>query len=233
MIDWHSHILPAVDDGSRDTAESISLLNMQVSQGISTVIATPHFYANDETVASFLERRKQALELLKSELPEGAPEIRLGAEVKYYQGISRMADLKDLRIEGSKLLLLEMPMSHWTEYMVRELIELSGKSSIKIVLAHVERYFHLQKQAVWDRLFENGILAQVNASFFHSFATKRKAIALLQEGSIQLIGSDCHGVTSRPPQIDKAFEVIRKKLGDEYLNQMNEYGYSLLATTSN
>ena len=180
-----------------------------------------------------LERRKQALELLKSELPEGAPEIRLGAEVKYYQGISRMADLKDLRIEGSKLLLLEMPMSHWTEYMVRELIELSGKSSIKIVLAHVERYFHLQKQAVWDRLFENGILAQVNASFFHSFATKRKAIALLQEGSIQLIGSDCHGVTSRPPQIDKAFEVIRKKLGDEYLNQMNEYGYSLLATTSN
>ena len=233
MIDWHSHILPAMDDGSRDTAESISLLNMQVSQGISTVIATPHFYANDETVASFLERRKQALELLKSELPKGAPEIRLGAEVKYYQGISRMADLKDLRIEGSKLLLLEMPMSHWTEYMVRELIELSGKSSIKIVLAHVERYFHLQKQAVWDRLFENGILAQVNASFFHSFATKRKAIALLQEGSIQLIGSDCHGVTSRPPQIDKAFEVIRKKLGDEYLNQMNEYGYSLLATTSN
>jgi protein-tyrosine phosphatase len=233
VIDWHSHILPAMDDGSRDTAESISLLNMQVSQGISTVIATPHFYANDETVASFLERRKQALELLKSELPEGAPEIRLGAEVKYYQGISRMADLKDLRIEGSKLLLLEMPMSHWTEYMVRELIELSGKSSIKIVLAHVERYFHLQKQAVWDRLFENGILAQVNASFFHSFATKRKAIALLQEGSIQLIGSDCHGVTSRPPQIDKAFEVIRKKLGDEYLNQMNEYGYSLLATTSN
>lgn len=233
MIDWHSHILPAVDDGSRDTAESISLLNMQVSQGISTVIATPHFYANDETVASFLERRKQALELLKSELPEGAPEIRLGAEVKYYQGISRMEDLKELRIEGSKLLLLEMPMSHWTEYMVRELIELSGKSSIKIVLAHVERYFHLQKQAVWDRLFENGILAQVNASFFHSFATKRKAIALLQEGSIQLIGSDCHGVTSRPPQIDKAFEVIRKKLGDEYLNQMNEYGYSLLATTSN
>lgn len=233
MIDWHSHILPAMDDGSRDTAESISLLNMHVSQGISTVIATPHFYANDETVASFLERRKQALELLKSELPEGAPEIRLGAEVKYYQGISRMADLKDLRIEGSKLLLLEMPMSHWTEYMVRELIELSGKSSIKIVLAHVERYFHLQKQAVWDRLFENGILAQVNASFFHSFATKRKAIALLQEGSIQLIGSDCHGVTSRPPQIDKAFEVIRKKLGDEYLNQMNEYGYSLLATTSN
>jgi protein-tyrosine phosphatase len=233
VIDWHSHILPAMDDGSRDTAESISLLNMQVSQGISTVIATPHFYANDETVASFLERRKQALELLKSELPEGAPEIRLGAEVKYYQGISRMEDLKELRIEGSKLLLLEMPMSHWTEYMVRELIELSGKSSIKIVLAHVERYFHLQKQAVWDRLFENGILAQVNASFFHSFATKRKAIALLQEGSIQLIGSDCHGVTSRPPQIDKAFEVIRKKLGDEYLNQMNEYGYSLLATTSN
>ena len=211
-------------------AESVSLINMQLAQGVSTVIATPHFYANDESVDGFLERRTQAFEALKAELPEGAPEIRLGAEVKYYQGISRMADLKALRIEGGKLLLLEMPMSSWTEYMVRELIELSGKSGVQVVLAHVERYLKLQKQAVWDRLFENDILAQANASFFHSFATKRKAISLLAEGNIHFVGSDCHGVTTRPPQIGKAFEVIRKKLGEDYLLQMNEFGHSLLKT---
>ena len=144
MIDWHSHILPEMDDGSHDTAESISLVNMQKSQGIETVIATPHFYANDETVDSFLDRRKNAYERLKAEFPEGSPEIVLGAEVRYYQGISRMEGLKSLRIEGSKLLLLEMPMSSWTEYMVRELIEMSAGSSIKIILAHVERYLALQ-----------------------------------------------------------------------------------------
>ena len=135
MIDWHTHILPGMDDGSRDVAESISMINMQVSQGVSTIIATPHFYANDETVESFLERRKKSFELLKNEFSNETVEIKLGAEVRYYQGISRMNDLKYLRIEGSKLLLLEMPMSSWTESMIRELIELSGKNSINAAAA--------------------------------------------------------------------------------------------------
>jgi protein-tyrosine phosphatase len=228
MIDWHSHILPEMDDGSRDTAESISMINMLTMQGVGTVIATPHFYANDETVDSFIERRKSAFERLAAELPEGSPEIRLGAEVRYYQGINRMADLKALRIEGTKLLLLEMPMSSWTEYMVRELIEMSGRSSIKVVLAHVERYMALQKQSVWNRILESGILMQVNASFFTSFASKRKALSLLREGSIHFVGSDCHDLKSRPPRVGKAFEVIQKKLGENYLKQMNEHGHSLL-----
>ncbi len=230
MIDWHCHILPGMDDGSRDVAESIALVNMQVSQGIETVIATPHFYANDETVDLFLDRRRKALELLRAELPEGPPEILLGAEVRYYQGISRLADLKALRIEGTKLLLLEMPMSRWTEYMVKELVEMSGRSSIRIVLAHIERYLSLQKQNVWDRLIESGILMQVNASFFTSLASKRKALALLRKGDIQFVGSDCHGVASRPPQIGKAFEIIQRRLGEEYIYQMNEHGYSVLQT---
>ena len=228
MIDWHSHILPEMDDGSRDTAESISMINMLRTQGVGTVIATPHFYANDESVDLFLERRKSAFERLAAELPEGSPEILLGAEVRYYQGINRMADLKALRIEGTKLLLLEMPMSSWTEYMIRELIEMSGRSSIKVVLAHVERYMALQKQSVWNRLLESGILMQVNASFFTSFASKRKALSLLREGSVHFVGSDSHNMSSRPPMIGKAFEVIQKKLGETYLKQMNEHGRSLL-----
>ena len=233
MIDWHTHILPGMDDGSHDVAESISMINMLVSQGINTVIATPHFYANDETVDLFLERRKKALELLMAELPEGPPEIKLGAEVRYYQGISRMTDLKALRIEGSKLLLLEMPMTGWTEYMIRELIELSGKSSIRIVLAHMERYLSLQKQAAWERIYDSGILMQANASFFTTLASKHKAISLMIEGKIHFVGSDSHNMTSRSPQIGKAYEVIRRRLGNDYISQMSEYGYSMLATTGN
>jgi protein-tyrosine phosphatase len=196
------------------------------------VIATPHFYANDESVATFVERRAAALDTLKAQLPETAPKILLGAEVRYYQGISRLENLKDLRIEGSKLLLLEMPMSVWTETVIRELIELSGKSGVQIVLAHVERYLKLQKQPVWDRILDSGILMQCNASFFTSLASKRKAISLLTEGVVQFLGSDCHNTTSRPPDLDKAFDVIRKKLGDDYLDQMTQYGYSLFAGTN-
>lgn len=228
MIDWHTHILPEMDDGSHCVAESISMVNMQAAQGVSTIIATPHFYANHDTVSSFLDRRDKTYGLLKAELPREAPDIKLGAEVLYYQGISRLEGLMALRIEGSKLLLLEMPMTEWTEHMIKELTELSGKGGIRLVLAHVERYFGMQKQAVWERIFDNGILIQSNASFFTSFTSKRKAISLLKKGKIHFVGSDCHNMTSRPPQIGRAFEIIRKKLGDGYLAQMNRYGYSLL-----
>lgn len=230
MIDWHSHILPGMDDGSHNVAESISMVSMQKAQGVSTVIATPHFYANDENVESFIKRREKALTALQKEIPDNMPEIILGAEVRYYQGISRMADLQALRIENSKLLLLEMPVATWTEYMIKELTELSSKSSIQIVLAHIDRYLRLQKEAVWYRIQDSGILMQVNASFVTSFATKRKAISLMKEGRIHFIGSDCHNMTTRPPQIGKAFEVIQKKLGDEYISQMNEFGYSRFAS---
>ena len=232
MIDWHSHVLPALDDGSKDVAESVSMLKALASQGVSAVIATPHFYANDESVDSFIERREKSYMALKKSLPEGAIDVLLGAEVRYYQGISRLEDLKRLRIEGSKLLLLEMPMSAWTEYMVRELVELSGKGGFKVVLAHVERYMNLQSADVWDRISESGILKQVNATFFTSFLSKRKALSLLKHGEIDFIGTDCHNMTTRSPQICKAFENIEKKLGGEYISKMNEHGYSLLGTVN-
>ena len=46
MIDWHSHILPAMDDGSHDETESLAMLSSMADQGVDTVIATPHFLAN-------------------------------------------------------------------------------------------------------------------------------------------------------------------------------------------
>ena len=119
-------------------------------------------------------------------------------------------------------------MTKWTQSMVRELIEMAGRSSIRIVLAHVERYFGLQKDDVWDQLAANGILFQVNASFFAGFFSRQKAITLLREGSIHFVGSDCHNMTSRPPKIDQAYDRIRNKLGDDFVNQMTECGYHLL-----
>ncbi len=228
MIDWHSHVLPQMDDGSRNVAESIALIEMQAQQGVDIVVATPHFYANDELVPAFLDRRREAFRKLKEELPEGAPEILLGAEVLYYPGISRMPGFKDLRVEGSNILLLEMPLCKWSGYMIRELVELSSMGGVKIVLAHIERYTRLQSPQVWTKLLNSGILMQVNASFFTSFGTKRKALTLLREGGIHFVGSDCHNLISRPPQIGKAFEIIQKKLGTDYVNQINEYGMSCL-----
>lgn len=227
MIDWHSHILPGIDDGSQTPEESLALLEMQREQGVDVVLATPHFYANQESVSAFLERRKQALEALQAVLPENAPRILPGAEVRYYQGISRLPDLKELRVEGSPVLLLEMPISRWSESMVRELIQLSAMGGIRLVLAHIERYLRLQSRAVWHHLYANGILMQVNAGFFTALG-KWKAISLLRDGGIHALGSDCHDLVHRPPQLGHAIEIIRKKCGDGYIVEMDEFGRELL-----
>lgn len=228
MIDFHSHILPGIDDGSANVPESVALLQMLAAQGVDTVVATPHFYANHESISRFLARRKASFDSLKEKMPADAPNVLLGAEVRYYEGISRLNGLESLCIEGSKLLLLEMPMEKWTEYTIRELIDLSCSAKIRIVLAHIERYWSLQNRAVWDRLLECDLLMQVNASFFNRFGTRRKAIKLLANGTVRLIGSDCHNLTDRAPQIQKAFDRIQRKLGIEFVTHLNDYTHELL-----
>ncbi len=224
MIDFHSHILPNVDDGSASVEESIVLLNMLSQQGVDAVCATPHFYANHETVDEFIRKRDDALESLKDHLPKDAPEIFLGAEVRYYEGISRMAGLNRLCLNRKSLLLLEMSMGRWSEYTVRELVEMAATGKYIIVLAHIERYFDHQNKDVWKRLLESGILMQVNASAIADKRSKRKALSLFKKNMVHFIGSDCHNLAHRPPYVQQAIEIIEKKFGSDYLNAMFDFG---------
>lgn len=225
MIDWHSHVLPAMDDGSRNVEESLSMLRALQSQGIRRVIATPHFYANDESVDRFLERREQSYSRLCGHLTDELPQVMLGAEVRYYAGISRMDGFERLKIESSQFLLLEMPTSQWTSYTVGELRELAGMRDIRFVLAHIDRYFALQHRGVLEALCGYGLLMQGNADFFNSMKSRRKALHLLQDGRLHFLGSDCHNMTSRPPRIGDAYQIIAKRFGEDYVAQMTDFGY--------
>lgn len=223
MIDFHSHILPAMDDGSKNTQESIEMLNSLKKQGIRRVVATPHFYANDGSVSSFLKRRLNSFEKIKAEFKDDSLEIVLGAEVRYYEGLSKLEELSDLCIQGSKMLLVEMPCARWTEYVLGELLNLSSQGKYTLVLAHIERCMHYQSADVFEKLLANDLLMQVNAGFVTGFFTKRKALNLLKNDKIHFIGSDCHNMTSRPPEIAKAYELIGKKLGKEFLDDLIDY----------
>lgn len=228
MIDWHSHILPEMDDGSKSVEQSLQMLRMLSEQGVSRVIATPHFYANNESVQNFLIRRKESYEKLSPHLFEGAPEIVLGAEVAYYSGISRLPDLTKLCAEGGKCLLLEMPMSRWTEYTVKEIEELARHGEINLVIAHIDRYQHFQSYATWERLCDSGCIIQANASALLSFSTRRRMIRLMRNQSVHCIGSDCHNVTTRAPQIGRAYEIMEKKLGKRFIEKIMDFGLYLL-----
>ena len=228
MIDWHSHVLPQMDDGSKSVEESLTMLKMQSEQGVDTVIATPHFYANDESVESFLQRRREAYEKIEPSLSEELPRVLLGAEVAYYSGISRMENLSSLCIEGTKLLLLEMPFSKWTDHTINEIYELASQGKFIIILAHIERYLGMQSIKVFEELFEYGVIMHLNASFFCRFSTRRTALKLLRQGLIRLIGSDAHNISSRPPKLGDAYRFIGKNLGRGVIQDIDEYGKYLL-----
>lgn len=224
MTDFHSHILPKTDDGSHSTEESIEMIRSLGRQGITRVVATPHFYANDESVSEFLSRRDAAYEKLKEHIPENAPSIVTGAEVRYYEGISRLENLNSLCVQGSGLLLMEMPGKTWTEYTIKELTDISLSGRLTLVLAHIERYADFQRPGTMHRLLDNGVLMQVNADFFSGFFSKRKALRMLRNGEIHFIGSDCHDMAVRKPEIKPAYETIRKKLGDGFLEDFISFG---------
>ena len=227
MIDFHSHILPKMDDGSKSVEESCKMLKALAEQGVELVAATPHFYADDESLDSFLERRQKSFESLSEALTDDMPKLLLGAEVRYYQGISRLENLKSLCIQNSDLLLLEMPFCKWTEYTVKEVVDIAGRGDITLVLAHIERYMKLQPGRAFDTVLQAELLAQVNADFFTNGLTRRKALKMLYEQRIQLIGTDCHNLTTRPPKINEAFRRIQKKFGENFVKYINDYENNL------
>ena len=228
MIDFHSHILPQIDDGSSGVKESLEMLEELSLQGVDTVVSTSHFYATQRSPQEFLARRERAFEQLKARLPENAPRILLGAEVLYFPGMSRMDELSTLCIEGTNILLLEMPFRPWSEHMIREVHDLARSGRYTLMMAHIERYYDDQPVSVWDDLLGEGVLMQSNADFFLPFFAGRKALRLLREDRIHLLGTDCHNMTSRPPQMDEALRVIRRRLGEEKLAQIDELGKDLL-----
>lgn len=231
MIDFHSHILPYIDDGSESVEESISLLKMLAEQGVDTVCATSHFYPSEDSPGNFLGIRKKVYKKLKNALPkdESLPKILLGAEVAYFSGISKMEDLTQMRLEGTKILLLEMPIAKWSDYTVREIIDISCAGNIKVVLAHIERYKNKQRKIVWDALRESGVLMQANATYFTNPKTRRKALKQLRRGEIHLIGSDAHNSSERAPEISQALQIIEEKLGKEYIEVIDTLGRKLLS----
>ena len=223
MIDFHSHILPGMDDGSKNTKESLAMLELLREQGVKSVVATPHFYANYESVSEFIERREFSYNRLKESLKQDFPKIILGAEVRYYEGISNLDNISELCIGESSLLLMEMPSIRWTEYTLNELYSISSRCRITPVLAHIERYIDYQSPEVFDNLLASDVLMQVNASFITAFFTSHKALKWLKKGKVHFIGSDCHNLTTRPPEILKAYDVIGKKLGKNFRDSFIDY----------
>lgn len=234
MIDFHSHVLPGIDDGSRDTDMSLEMLNQERGQGVDTVVATPHFYADRDSVKAFLERREQSMEQLAEaaeQKKQELPRICTGAEVAYFRGIGQAGLVQALCIQPTRVVLVEMPFCQWDSSVYDDIQKLYEKQNLIPVLAHIERYYDFQRdRSIWSEVMDLPLHSQMNAGPFLDWRKRRKCLRILRDRGTVLLGSDAHNLTSRKPNLQPGCEVIREKLGSEYLARTQALEEELLGT---
>ena len=144
----------------------------------------------------------------------------MGAEAAYYPGIGDSTLLDYLTIVGTNTLMIEMPFHKWDESEVADIIRISMNEDLNVILAHIERYLSWQEEGVIDRLRDAGVFIQSNAEFFISPSTRPKALDMLRNNKIHILGSDTHNTSSRPQMIGEAKTIIREQLGEDTLIDM-------------
>ena len=111
VVDFHAHILPGADHGSDSIETSIKQLKLAAGEGVTRIIATPHFYPHRHTLDKFLEKRAACAKVLLDACDGTLPEVKLGAEVLLCPGLDKIQGLEKLCLSGTKYLLLELPFS--------------------------------------------------------------------------------------------------------------------------
>lgn len=197
MIDIHSHILPGVDDGARDFDSAIAAVKWLVRQGVTDIIATPHYVVESEYVSPVSANSKLLDELQGRLDKEGVlVNLYLGNEIYINEKIAELVAAGEITgLASSRYLLVELPLSG--EYMNYEgyLQELINAGFI-VVLAHPERYESFQDDYQLVRnLDEIGVMFQCNLRSFLGFygvEAERLVHKLAREKMIFVLASDTH-----------------------------------------
>lgn len=230
-FDMHTHILPGVDDGAKNIEESLVLIDRLVKAGITDICLTPHYYTHKESMTDFTARRDAAFRELASHVGDKV-RLHLGAEVFVTQYLfTSEYDLTKVCYNGTRYMLTEFPYSSNFSGETMSLINtLMNNHRIIPVLTHVERYPYLLKHPqVLEELIYMGIIIQSNACSFSEFSLRRKLLKLLNNGYIQVIGSDAHSLNRNTPDaFNSLYGLLEKKNMTDIIPDINSVSKGIL-----
>lgn len=214
LNECHCHIIPRMDDGAKTVEESLRMIQLMRKQGVERIVATPHFYAHREkSVNSFLEKRQMAFNKLLEADSKNA-DILLGAEVSIEQEISSMTDIDKLCFQSTDFILLEMPYSSFSSWILDEIDDIAFGLKRTPILAHIHRYLNYYSKAEIEEILKLKTILQINNEAFLNFKTRKFVKSLIKEGYPYVFGSDSHNMTDRKPNWD----LLKMKVNEQIIN---------------
>lgn len=225
MIDFHSHILPNIDDGSVNMEETVELLKEAKKVGFTAIISTSHYLQNYYEYNE--QERTELLEHVKQNIDNnsvGGLELYLGSEIYISPEIVKIIkEGKASTINNSKYVLFELPMRSKPIYVKDIIYELIENGYVPVI-AHPERYSYVQEDESYaEELKSMGALFQANYGSIigmYGSSAKRTLKKLLKNNLISFLGSDVHKIGQVYPKIPKILRKLEHLVSKEKLEEL-------------
>jgi protein-tyrosine phosphatase len=210
VIDLHCHILPGIDDGALDIADSVAMARTAADDGIEAICATPHIRHDHDVRAHEIAQR---VSVLNAELGRAAVPLRVlpGGEL----AATSVAGMDDAGLEvialggGGRWLLLEPgpgPLDDSLDAAVHEL----ARRGYRSLIAHPERHLAMDMRERLARLVKAGALVQATAETLLDPRTRDGMLELAARGLVHVLGSDSHSSRyGRAPRLSAALTILR------------------------
>ncbi len=224
MIDFHTHCLPAIDDGADSLEMAMQMLRESVKNGIDTVVATPHFYVGEQTVEEFISQRDAALAQVREACERESLSVRIvpAAEVLVREGISQI-DLQPLCIEGTQCVMLELPFMTPPAWLLEEIENIVFDQKLVVMYAHLDRYMPwYSSEDVAEITDIPGLLLQINADALLNRRMCRHLHRWLPAVRRLVLGTDMHEPNACVKHMEKAYTSLKRMaVGREWLEHIS------------
>lgn len=211
IFDTHSHIIPNIDDGARDYKEAEELIISAKEQGVTDIIATPHYYAERPSNPNEIREKLSRL----NELNTGV-KLYAGNEVLYFDSmVEKLENGEILTLADTNFVLVEFYPRESYQRILRAVRDLRFNGFLPIV-AHAERYMALKEDEIEEIILSGGYIQLSFEPLGHSFLNSRtrQLRRLLKNGMVHFLCTDMHRIDKRPPRVLKGYDYIIKNIDD-------------------
>lgn len=215
-IDIHSHIIFAVDDGSKTIEQSIQAIKQIKKIGMNSVVCTPHFKRGRKEKIGLVKTNFLKLKEVAQEL---GIELYIGNEIMYSdETIELLNQRKLIGINFSKYILVEFKRNENKNINdILMILEDMIDAGYRPILAHPELYINYHNIEYMRRIKEIGVMLQMDATSLFERKRKKLCKKMLKERLVDVVASDSHCTKKRNHLIyKKAYKKISKKYGKEY-----------------